>query len=399
MVLDMNGNSTIDDIGVDIRRFIAPYKGLVKRRSRGMLFYDYLVPGGPYEEQWDWDAFFIGMALAAEIPSEAIFLRNWALNYIKNARPDGFTPGLVTPDGPDKRLNQMKPFLAQGCWHASNLLGDMLWLSGDQYQTLRTVVLYREHHGYYDAPLGLAAWTNSMESGADNNVACLDYPDGSVAAVDINCYLYMEYVAMSRIADGMGLHADVVFFAQKAAKLKDAILHYFWCESEGTFFNIDLRTKEHIRVIGYSTVHPYWIGIASQQQADRYFDMYVLNEEELRSPLGVRTLSKRHPQYNNVNMIKPHSNWQGPVWPLATYMFVHALARYGRIDEARHLAEQMLHLCIADIRASGGMHENYDAETGEPLAAPHFISWNLLLIDLLSQINGRRDPFAIAPLS
>jgi hypothetical protein len=32
-----------------------------------------------------------------------------------------------------------------------------------------------------------------------------------------------------------------------------------------------------------------------------------------------------------------------------------------------------------DIEATGGMHECYDADTGGALAAPDFLSWNILL--------------------
>jgi hypothetical protein len=31
------------------------------------------------------------------------------------------------------------------------------------------------------------------------------------------------------------------------------------------------------------------------------------------------------------------------------------------------------------------MHENYHADTGEPLAAPNFISWNLLVAQMLGE--------------
>jgi neutral trehalase len=60
-----------------IKSALAPKKAQVKRRASGLIKHDYLVPGGPYEEHWDWDAFFIGMSLAADIPSEAIYLKNW----------------------------------------------------------------------------------------------------------------------------------------------------------------------------------------------------------------------------------------------------------------------------------------------------------------------------------
>src|SRR3989338_9817444 len=106
----------------ELRQKLAYGKTLVKRRAQGFIKHDYLVPGGPYEEQWDWDGFFIGMALASEIPSEAVYLKNWALNYLEHVAPNGFTPGLITPRGVDKRLKHIKPFLAQGVYLVSNFL-------------------------------------------------------------------------------------------------------------------------------------------------------------------------------------------------------------------------------------------------------------------------------------
>lgn len=374
--------------------FIAPFKTRVKRQARGMLRHDYLVPGGPYDEQWDWDAFFIGMALAAEDPAEAVYLKNWALNYIENSKEDGFTPGLVTPDGPDSRLNQMKPFLAQGCFFASRFLQDTTWVQ-PHYDRLKTIVLYREKHGFFDAELGLGAWTNSMESGADNNVAALDFPNGAVGAVDFNSFLWMEYSAMQQLAAALGLPDDESFFATKASALKQAILTHLWCEEDGTFYNIDFRDRSFIRVVGYSSLHPFWAGIASQEQADLFFPRYVFNPDELMSPYGIRTLSKQDSRYNNVNMIKPHSNWQGPVWPIANYIAEQSMLNYGFQSEARDVARRVIWLCVQDIKTSGGMHENYDAETGLPLAAPDFVSWNLLLLNILPQIEMQENPFRL----
>src|SRR3989338_10049764 len=115
-------NRATDRLQKEITDMLRPKKELVKRRAKGRIHHDYLVPGGPYEEHWDWDGFFIGMALASHISSEAIYLKNWCLNYLKAVRPNGFTPGLLTPHGTDKRLRHMKPFLAQGAYFASNFL-------------------------------------------------------------------------------------------------------------------------------------------------------------------------------------------------------------------------------------------------------------------------------------
>lgn len=380
----------------DIRTFLAPKKALVKRRARGMLRHDYLVPGGVYEEQWDWDAFFVGMALASEIPTEAVFLRNWALNYIENSAEDGFTPGLVTPDGPDKRLNHMKPLLAQGCLHASRFLHDVSWLrQGDVFARLKNIVLYREKHGFWNAAMGLGMWTNSMESGADNNLALLNEPDKSVCAVDVNCFIQQEYAAVAALAELLGMSDEVTVWRAKADAVKNAILTHLWNEEDGAFYNVRIGDNSQIKVVAYSSVHPFWIGIASREQADTFMKKYMLHPNKLRSPHGIRTLTKDHPGYNNANIIKPHSNWQGPIWPIATYIYVQAMARYGFVNEAKEVAEQCIGLCVEDVKKSGGMHENYDAETGEPLAAPNFVSWNLLMIPVLDQLERGENPFLV----
>lgn len=386
------------DVRAEVEARLAPLIPHVKRKASGMLRHDYLVPGGPYEEQWDWDGFFMGMALASRDPAEGVWLKNWAWNYLEHARDDGFTPGLLTPHGPDWRLKHMKPVLAQGCFHASQFLRDASWLQEkDRYARLRRIVLYREEYGLWHTSLGLGAWSDSMESGADNSVALLEYPEGSVAAVDLTTFMFLEYAAMASLATLLGDHEEHAVWKQKAEGIRAAIQAKLWCEEAGAFLNIDTRDGSFIRVIGYGAWHPFWSGIASEKQARVFFSRYLLKPEELRSPYGIRSLSRRHQRYNNANIIKPHSNWQGPVWPIATYLAVHALLQYGYKREARALTEDIIRTCLRDIAQTGGMHENYDAETGEPLAAPNFISWNLLLINLLHEVEEGRTPFTVAP--
>ncbi len=374
-----------------------PFTIRVKRRATGMLRHDYLVPGGPYPEQWDWDGFFIGMALSMLIPSEAIYLRNWAHNCIDHATPEGFVPGLLTPHGADPRLNLMKPVLAQGCFFASRFLDDWRWLTeGEAYGKLRQIVLYREmHSGLFSQELGLPAWTDSMESGADNAISLLPEPRGSVAAVDCSCFTMREYQAMAQIARMTGHEEDAAFFAQKAEAMQQAILTHLWCEEDGTFYNMRFADKSLIRVVDYGVIHPFLAKIASPEQAQRFFSSYLLNTEKLRSPFGVRTLSIDHESYNNANIIKPYSNWQGPVWPLVNTLTVYALLNYGYTDDARAIAEETADLCVRDIQKTGGMHENYDADSGEPLAAPNFVSWNLLLLSTLPNIDRGENPFLL----
>ena len=109
----------------EVRAALAYAYALIKKPGKGALRHDYLVPAGPYTEQWDWDAFFMGVALTSEKPQNAYLLKNWALNCLENAQPDGKVPGCITPQGADPRLHHMKPLLAQGVLLACVNLNDM----------------------------------------------------------------------------------------------------------------------------------------------------------------------------------------------------------------------------------------------------------------------------------
>ncbi len=385
--------SDIEDLQYKLEYKFAPYLSRVMRPARGLLKHDFIVPGGPYEEQWDWDAFFVGMALSEIDKSNAKYLRNWALNYIENSSNSGFTPGLVTPEGPDSRLPQMKPFLAQGCFHASQYLNDFSWLQQEnRLSQLEQIVTYRERNGYFVSQYGLAVWQNSMESGADNYPSFLNYPEKTVIAPDVNVYIYLEYLSLSKIFSSLGNTQKSEIYDKKSKDIQTAILTHLWDKEDSAFYCIHSGNSEYIKNIGYANIHPFWAKIASQKQADAFIELHVLNPEKLRSSFGIRTLSKDDPNYNNVNMIKPHSNWQGPIWPIANYFFIHSLAQYGYENESEKIAKEVISICLEDIETSGGMHENYDAETGKPLAAPNFISWNLLFYSILHQLQTNRNP-------
>ena len=113
----------------------------------------------------------------------------------------------------------------------------------------------------------------------------------------------------------------------------------------------------------------------------------------MRAAYGLRSLSRQDPDFNNISMIDPYSNWQGPVWINANYLYFTALRRYGFTREAAQLAGTLGGIVLADIRKWGSMHENYNSETGEGLAPTPdqspgkvfagFVGWNLLVQDML----------------
>jgi alpha,alpha-trehalase len=169
---------------------------------------------------------------------------------------------------------------------------------------------------------------------------------------------------------------------------------YLWNKEDGTYYNLDTTTGEHIKVRSYSNYWALFGKIATKEQASSMIS-YLWDPKHMLTKYGLRTLSKTDPHYNNVFMLKPHSNWQGPVWPIANYIMFQGLLNYGYQKEALEVATRVSKLVLNDIDKTGGMHECYNAETGEPLAAPNFVSWNVLVYNMIDEAEQAYNPFSI----
>lgn len=279
-----------DRFVANIKTTLAPFKAFIKRRAQGHLPYDYLVPAGPYQEQWDWDAFFMGVALAADISAESIYLRNWTLNFIHNAKSNGKVAGCLTAKGFDERLNHMKPLLAQEAYLAAKFLKDYKWLK-PYYSKLKKVVLYRERH-LWNKKCDLGVWFDSMESGADNNIAALDYQKKTVIATDLNTFIYREYKALSLLSQILGRKKDMKFFRKRAETIKKNINKYLWNKEDEIYYNLFSKTGEHIKRISYNSFIPLWGEIATPQQGKATIKKCLISPKFMWSEYGIRTLAQ-----------------------------------------------------------------------------------------------------------
>jgi alpha,alpha-trehalase len=366
--------------------------------AEGFIKHDYLIPAGFYKQMWDWDGFFIGCHLAARSRDEAKYLKWWVLNFVGAVDDEGYVAGCITPQGPRPLFGKfaMKPFLCQGAYFASQSLGDFSWVASI-YGGLKKVTAYREKT-QRDPGYGLFFWDNAMQSGADNNVALTNAPQdpSAILAADINAFQLREYLALSLIAAKLGKAGDAESFGEKAGALQAAMMRHLWFKDDASFFNIRRDTGLPLKRISYSNFVPLIQKILPAEDGRRMIERYLWNKDHMLSGHGLRTLSKQDPDYNNRNIIIPYSNWQGPVWPIADYLYFIGLKNYGFDREAATLAETLGRLVLADIRACGSMHENYDAETGGPLAPTAaqskdgvftgFVGWNLLVLNMLQGV-------------
>ncbi|MGA3014935.1 MAG: trehalase family glycosidase [Bacteroidales bacterium] len=372
------------------------------RPAEGYLKYDYLIPAGFYKQMWDWDGFFIGCYLASHKKEDTKYLRGWVMNFVNGIDNNGYVAGCMTTKGPRPIFGKfaMKPFLSQGAYFASLYSGNFSWIA-PEYEKIKKVLEYREKTEY-DPKYGLFFWDIAIQSGADNNPALTnDTNDRSaILGADINTFQLREYIAMMKIAKQLGKTQDVKMFKAKADTLKARMIKYLWFPEQQSFFNVRRDSGQPIERVTYSNFVPLFQGILPKEEGRAMIKRYLLAPEYMLSEFGIRSLSASDPDYNNACIIIPYSNWQGPLWINANYMYTIALVKYGFKDEAAMIAKKLAPVLLNDIRANHSMHECYNADTGEPLAptaaqSPNgiftgFVGWNMLEQNMLEgAVNGK----------
>jgi putative isomerase len=381
----------------------------------GMLLHEYIVPDGPYFQLFDWDMYFMSAALSYDNVSQPIVgsIEDFLAFVDEFANWTGYTPREIAPDALWALPEMCKPFLAQAAVRASLTAGDVSWLRGSDpppssdpnyrrlqfyerpnavprqtyFQKLKDTLVFWENNRR--APDGLFVWYNGVESGTDNNPAVADAPSQTTEAIDLQSYIYREYLALAYLARRLDEPREASLYAQKAASLKAVVQRRMWSESDGSYWNIDRRTGRFVKIKTWTNFVPLWAGIASPAQANRMIAA-LLDPTQFWAPHGVRTLSKTEKLYD------PRAGyWRGPVWVLSNYLMMHGLLNYGRKAEAIELADKTEQLLVADFRETGGMNENYNPETGAPDAGGHFVSWNLLAEHMKEEAASGSDPTAI----
>lgn len=374
------------------------FKKNIVKPAAGILKHEYMVPAGPYTQLFDWDTYFMGVALSYDGVGEP--LENSAKDFLDftdaNYGTKGYTPREIATDAVDALPQMCKPFLAQMALRASRTLNNYDWLreiSADSrltyYQKLADTLAFWDLARR--SPDGLFRWFNGLESGVDNNPAVSDDPAGTTESVDLQCYIYREYLAMAILAEKLANPADAKVYEQKARHLAELVRAKMWSARAGMFLNVDSRTGKFVEIKTWTNFVPLWAGVATREQANEMVRAHVLNPREFWSPNGIRTIAKTEALYN------PHSGyWRGPVWILSNYLVMHGLEKYGFKREAVQLADETVAVLLRDLRATGGMNENYNPETGEPDAAGHFVSWDLLAEHMIEEAYNGEDPTALS---
>ena len=394
---------------------------LIKHAAEGQFRYPYLsVTYGPHYggSIFSWDNHHMTLRFAAGGEPEQ--MRYFVDDMLSFQTSTGYIPCVIsTVDGGNGSIGDFhaQPFLAQNAAIYSTLTSDTAWLEKVFPQLKLYLSYWLEKHA---APFGLCRWRYTYMSGFDNEITATVFPPDTIISPDLNAWLYLELRSMAKLAELLHDATTQQDYLSQAEKMKQAINDKLWDEQYGTYAAYDLclgKTRVawndsnltsdvgKYSYLSCPALIPLFARIAEPEHANRMIKNYVLNPEHFRSPYGIRSLSRSSEYYNNACWGNPprfgdhrrltNSNWQGPVWiPLNWFVF-HALLHYGFEAEAAMLADDTFKVISMSLDQIGYMRENFHAETGEPLYANKFASWNILADLMPDYLSGGNPPLQL----
>jgi putative isomerase len=409
-------------VAVIRKNLLADYEKMY-REGGGALPQPFLTPGSEQYDDvlWDWDSWLGNVALRQileevgnvdESERAKPYERGCVLNWLNIATVDGWIPPFVGRNGTGGEVpediyagNMHKPCLAQhAAFLAQQDTDDIEWLREDMKFLQYFVNNYRNHHRH---ECGIYFWQNDYAIGVDNDPSTFDRPPRSSGSIYLNCLMYKELLALVYLLDRLGLDEIAFAYRKDAENLRSAIRDHCWDERDGCYYSVDLNLVPHrrgnwlhtgqlrdwpclIQRIGvWSGFMALWAEIATPQQAERIVEEHYRNPSTFNAPYGVRTLSKMEKMYNLRASGNP-SSWLGPIWGISNYMTFRGLVVYGFHDDARDLAEKTIRLFGQDLERSGALHEYYQPENGMPILNHGFQSWNYLVLNMISWLEGGR---------
>lgn len=311
-----------------------------------------------------WDIVHQIMDTLPVYPQHAL---NQLLNDIENQDPAGFIPGSIwLPDPSQDRL--------EAEWNKESQTHPPVWVAGVQdyldqtgnlevlpqfYKALLRQIDWFEKNrkartsGFYYNDILLRKW----ESGIDCGIRFDDAPADKLACIDATSHVYWLYKHAARWAQALGNEASA--FEQRALKLREFIQTELYCEEDGMFYDIWAIEDPSLRHVCVESIWPVVTGAASDAQAQRYIDEYLLNPDAFFTVHPIASVGRTDPKFEL-------RIWRGGAWNSMTYWALRGCLDYGHPTAARQLAEQALDDTARQFDRTGTIWEFYHPDGGRP---------------------------------
>jgi len=193
---------------------------------------DSLLTGYDYGQFYDWDLYFENIYQMFNGESRYCY-KNLNAFFIRQ-EPNGHINRAFGSRDKIWCKQMFKPFIAQIVLLGMRQTPDKEWLKENYTHIVRYlsywITAYDKDHN------NLSVWENSGHSGMDNQTSRV--PKSFIdEGVDLNCYIYKEYLALAKLAEMIDYNQDAITFVKKAELIKKAINTILWDEKDGIYYD------------------------------------------------------------------------------------------------------------------------------------------------------------------
>jgi len=210
--------------------------------------------------------------------------------------------------------------------------------------------------------------------------------------LDLISWMGMMTRALRRIAVYLDEDDDAAEFAKYDEAITRNIDDLHWSDKAQTYCDATVDDfEEHAFVChkGYISLFPFLTGLLDKdsKRLGAILDL-IEDPEELWSPYGLRSLSKRDEYYHT-----GEDYWRGPVWMPINYLAVSQLLALAQApgphqSRARNLytalRKNLVHTVYESWQETGFAWEQYNPETGKGQRTQHFTGWTSLAVKIIA---------------
>jgi len=218
---------------------------------------------------------------------------------------------------------------------------------------------------------GLYEFHTAGETGWDDTPRFLGVREGitigtritSIDTIDLNSWLHFYLTKMAGWAKILGKDKENKRWELGAERLKKSIDRYMWSEADGCWFDIRRVDGRHekVKVLTPAVWFPAWLNATDDKaKVKRVIEEHLLNPEEFFGKYPIPSVAYNSPFYDKR---EKGCYWQGQIWLVTAYSAYDTLKKHGYKKEALDLKRRLLSMMSTPEK--GGIHENYNALTGE----------------------------------
>lgn len=224
-----------------------------------------------------------------------------------------------------------------------------------------------------------------------------DYPRASTPHpgelhVDLMSWVGLMAKVLLKIAGVVGESENIYEYSKVLNAIEHNLKDLHWSEKDGVYCDATIDDFEEHKLVchkGYISLFPFMLGLLKPDDPTLGKTIDVISDpEELWSPYGIRSLSKKDEFYETAE-----NYWRSPVWINMNFLSLQQLLNVAQQEgpyqaKAKQTYTSLRKNLVENIynnwKTTGFAWEQYNPDTGKGQRTQHFTGWTSLVVKIMA---------------